>query len=209
MNSLEEVVKQPHQHPCKLGAGILAGMFESEFGFIPSELLYKCDRFVKGFHQRRGSGMDFVGASHMFSAKSPFLGRLEKNMVLIGKGIKLAVAPAIIVIIAAMFTGWWWVLVLLVPIAFAAIYCYKLMGNALVQQRAIILAVEALAIDFAGWGNVFPKARQTAKVMFSRDAGDWPKLIDLYLPPERRTDADFVTVFAPSERSVALAQSTE
>ena len=82
------------------------------------------------------------------------------------------------------------------------------MENAVVQQRSIILAVEALAIDFAGWGRLFPKARQIANVMFSPDTGDWPKLIDLYLPPERRTDADFVTVFAPSERSVAPAQST-
>ena len=182
---------------------------QEEFGFIPSELLYKCDQFVKAFHQRRGSGMDFVAASHVFSVKSPYLGRLEKNIVLIGNLPKLAIAPAVVVIVAAMCTGWWWVLALLVPVGFAAIYSYKLAGNALVQQRAIILAVEALAIDFAGWGHLFPKAFQIANAMFSRDSGDWPKLIDLYLPPERRGDADFVTVFAPSERSVALAQSTE
>jgi hypothetical protein len=182
---------------------------KEEFGFIPSELLYKCDQFVKAFHQRRGSGMDFVAASHVFSVKSPYLGTLEKNIVLIGNLPKLAIAPAVVVIVAAMFTGWWWVLALLVPIAFVAIYCYKLGEKTTVQQRAIILAVEALAIDFAGWGQLFPRACQIANVMFSRDAGDWPKLIDLYLPPERRADADFVTVFAPSERSVALAQSTE
>ena len=45
----------------------------SEFGFIPSELLSKCDLFVKAFHKRRGSGKEFVAASMMFSAGSPYL----------------------------------------------------------------------------------------------------------------------------------------
>jgi hypothetical protein len=39
--------------------------------------------------------------------------------------------------------------------------------------------VEMLAIDFAGWGNLFPSARQSARTTLGRDAGGWPKLIDL------------------------------
>jgi hypothetical protein len=82
------------------------------------------------------------------------------------------------------------------------------MKTQLIQQRAIILAVEALAIDFAGWGQLFPVARSRAEAMFARDAGDWPKLVELYLPRERRTDADIVRMFAPSEGSIASARST-
>jgi hypothetical protein len=70
---------------------------------------------------------------------------------------------------------------------------------ALIRQRAIILAVEALAIDFAGWGEFFPEARSTAQAMSARDAGEWPKLIDLYLPLEHRSDDRFIRMFRPSE----------
>jgi hypothetical protein len=127
---------------------------------------------------------------------------------LIGRKIKVAVAAAIIVTIAVAVFTTWWVLTALAPIAFAAIYCSRrMMNKTLVQQRAIILAVEVLAVDFAGWGNLFPKARQRATAMFKRDAGDWPKLIDLYLPPERRTDAIYIQGFAPSEGSIASARA--
>jgi hypothetical protein len=44
--------------------------------------------------------------------------------------------------------------------------------------------------------------------MFARDAGDWPKLVELYLPRERRTDTDIIRMFAPSEGSIASARST-
>jgi hypothetical protein len=72
------------------------------------------------------------------------------------------------------------------------------MQSTLIEQRAIILAVEALATDFVGWGQLFPIARSRAEAMFARDAGDWPKLIELYLPRERRTDAEFIRMFTPS-----------
>jgi len=41
-------------------------------------------------------------------------------------------------------------------------------AGTLVQQRAIILAVEVLAVDFAGWGNLFPKARQRRLIRLSQ-----------------------------------------
>ena len=80
---------------------------QEEFGFIPPELLYKCDQFVKVFHQRHGNSKDFVAASMMFSAESRYLDGLTRNAVLIGRKIKFAVAAAIIVTIAvAVFTTW-------------------------------------------------------------------------------------------------------
>ena len=76
------------------------------------------------------------------------------------------------------------------------------------RARALgIATVEVLAVDFAGWGTLFPKASFIAKGMFARDAGDWPKLVDLYLPPERRRDASIVELFAPSQGSIASARS--
>ena len=179
--------------------------FLEEFGFIPPELLYKCDQYVKEFHKRRGSGKDFVVASHIFSARSPYLHTLEKNFVAIGKGVKFAVITAIIVTIAAAALTTWRVLGILAPVGLISIYYFNKMGDStLVQQRAIILAVEVLATDFARWGTLFPKARGKAEpTVYRDDTSDWPKLLDLYLPPERRRDTSVVDLFAPSQGAIA------
>jgi hypothetical protein len=63
--------------------------FQEEFGFIPPELLYKCDSFVRAFHDARGSGKNFVAASAMFSAESPYLSYLIRIIVRQGKIIKV------------------------------------------------------------------------------------------------------------------------
>lgn len=181
--------------------------FPEEFGFIPPELLYKCDQYVKAFHARRGSGKDFVVASHMFSAQSQYLHSLEQNAVTIGNGIKSVVTVAMVMTIAAAVFTTWWVLGLLAPIGFAAVYYFnRMMNYTLVQERAIILAVEVLAMDFARWGTLFPKARRKAEPMVLGDAGDWPTLLDLYVPPERRGDTNVVELFAPSQGAIASGE---
>ena len=99
------------------------------------------------------------------------------------------------------------------------LHLYRLIKFNLVQQRPIILAVETLATDVAGWGQLFPVARSRAeaaraKAIFApanRDnflAGDRLSLIKLYLSPERLGDADFIKMFAPSEGSIKSARST-
>jgi hypothetical protein len=178
-----------------------------EFGFLPPELLYKCDTFVRAFHDARGSGKNFVAASAMFSAESPYLTDLVRITIRQGKIIKALIAVSLGIVIMSVFTNRWWWLALIVPIGGAAVHLWKLIKFNLVQQRAIILAVEALATNFAGWGELFPVARLRAEAMFARDAGDWPKLVELYLPRERRTDADFIEMFTPSEASIASARA--
>lgn len=182
--------------------------FREEFGFIPPELLYKCDAFVRAFHDAKGSGMKFVAASAMFSSESPYLTDLVQKVLRIFKIIKILLAVAAILVIASVLTGIWWLLVVMVPMGAASLYLYKLIKSTLIQQRAIILAVEVLATDFAGWGQLFPVARSRAGAMFARDAGNWRKLVELYLPRERRTDAFYSQMFAPSEGSIASARST-
>lgn len=176
----------------------------SEFGFIPPELIYICDMFVKAFHKKNGSSKDFVAASMMFSEESTYLTSLQNNMNSIFKVTRALVILAAVILIVAALTTMWLALALL-PVGMAILYLWNMMGDMLIQQRAIILAVEVLATDFAGWGQLFRRARGSAEVMFARDAGDWPKLIDLYLPSQRRADPKIVTLFAPSDGSVASA----
>ena len=63
--------------------------FREELGFIPPELLYKCDGIVRAFHDARGSSKDFVAASALSSAGSTNLTAMVRNVVAILNLIKL------------------------------------------------------------------------------------------------------------------------
>jgi hypothetical protein len=139
----------------------------------------------------------------MFSAESPYLTNLIRIIVRQGKIIKVLGVLVVMAVIISILTNHWWSLAVIVPAGAAMCHLYRLIKFNLVQQRAIILAVEALATDFAGWGQLFPVARSRAEAMCVRDAGDWLKLVELYLPRERRADADFIGMFRPSEAAIA------
>jgi hypothetical protein len=195
--------------------------FWEEFGFIPPELLYKCDGIVRAFHRARGSGQDFVAAALAFSAGSPNLARMAHNVVAISNLVKLLLGVSVIVLIVSLLTNLWWLLLTVLPIG-AALYLSRMIKTTLIRHRAIILAVESLAIDLAGWGQLFPAARSKAEAIkanaifapANRDnflsgdlTGDRLSLVKLYLP-ERIKDADFITMFAPSEGSIKSARSS-
>jgi hypothetical protein len=197
--------------------------FREQFGFIPPELLYKCDGIVRAFHDARGSGKDFVAASALSSAGSPNLTAMVRNVVAISKLIKLLLAVSVIVFIISVLTSIWWLLAAIVPMGAVAVYLSRMIKSTLIQHRAIILAVETLATDVAGWGQLFPVARSRAeatraKAIFSPAnrgnflagdlTGDRLSLTKLYLFPERLRDADFIKMFAPSEGSIKSARST-
>lgn len=183
--------------------------FREEFGFIPVELLYKCDGCVRAFHQRYGSVAEIVIASHIISQKNPYLLSLDNQAGGTGKQLKFAICITLAVSITTATLNMWWVFLALVPIAAAvSYYFYRRADYTLVQQRAIILAIEILAMDFARWGTFFPAARRKAEPMVHEDDDDCPKLIDLYLPPERRQDANVIDLFGPSQDAIALGEET-
>jgi hypothetical protein len=176
--------------------------FEEEFGFLPAELVYKCHNLVKAFHAKHGSGKQFVAASMIASEDSPYLTEVMRKAVILCNTFKFFCFLALILSILAGLVSWWF-LAPVVPIMIVAIAAYKRGEDQLVQQRALILAVEMLASDFADWGRLFPEAHLRAVL---RRSDRRSELLDLYLPSERRTP-DIAQIFAPSERSKALAQS--
>jgi hypothetical protein len=137
--------------------------FWEEFRFIPPELLCKCDGIVRAFHHARGSSKDFMVASALFSAGSPNLTAMVRNVVAKLKLIKLLHAVSVIVFITSVLTGIWWLLAVIVPMAVVALYLSRMVKSTLIQHRATILAVETLATDVAGWGQLFPVARTRAE----------------------------------------------
>ena len=81
--------------------------FREELGFIPPEVLYKCDGIVRAFHDARGSSKDLVAASALSSAGSTNLTAMVRNVVVISKLIKLPLAFSVIVFIISILTRIW------------------------------------------------------------------------------------------------------
>jgi hypothetical protein len=178
--------------------------FIEEFGFLPPELLYKCDQYIRGFHREHGSGAPFVAASLLQSEKSPFLMSLVRNIGVFAQLLKVLNALAVAVIVIAIVTGWWLLTALLAVLVPAAAWVYKSSGDMLLEQRAIILSLEMLAIDFAGWASLFPEAAKRGSAFLAHGSGGM--LVDLYLTDKMRTDPGCIELWAPSEGSIKSAR---
>jgi hypothetical protein len=75
----------------------------------------------------------------------------------------------------------------------------KRANNTFLLIATVIVALEVLARDYAGWGKRFPTAKREAEKML----GDYPPgqrvwLMDLYLYPSLGTRRQFISTLAPS-----------
>jgi hypothetical protein len=65
----------------------------------------------------------------------------------------------------------------------------------------VILSLEVLASDYAGWGRRFPWAKRKAELFRGeRLIGSRTRLMDLYLYPQRYINPAFINALAPPER---------
>jgi len=177
--------------------------FKQEFGFLPPELVFKTHEFVHAYHNTFGSGWRFVRKSHIRAARSGYLNDLERQIVLQGKVFQIALGVALVSLVATFLVSAWF-LVLAVLAAVIAIRMYRNFGFNLVQQRGLILAMEILATDFAGWGTLFPLGKRMATDWLESVAfGVEDHLLDTYMPLALR--AKLLDGFRPSEGSVRQA----
>src|SRR5712692_8263516 len=135
--------------------------FNQEFGFLPPELVFKTHEFVRAYQHSFGSGWRFVRKSHIRAVRSGYLSDLERQIVRQGKVFQIALAVAVVSAIAAILVSVWF-LILVALAAAIATRMYRNFGFNLVQERGLILAMEMLATDFAGWGTLFPISRRRA-----------------------------------------------
>jgi hypothetical protein len=84
----------------------------------------------------------------------------------------------------------------------------KRANDSLLLIATVVVSLEVLARDFAGWGKRFPNAKRQAERML----GDFPLrertwLMDLYLYPPLGIHRDLVNTLAPSAAEPAMARS--
>jgi hypothetical protein len=177
--------------------------FNQEFGFLPPELVFKSHELVRAYHDSFGSGWRFVRKSHIRAVRSGYLHGLERQIARQGKVFQIALAVALVSLFAAILISLWF-LILVALAAAIATRMYRNFGFNLVQERGLILAMEMLATDFAGWGTLFPLSRGRATDWLEFvEFGMEGHLLDTYLPLALR--AKLLDDFRPSEGSVRQA----
>ena len=68
-----------------------------------------------------------------------------------------------------------------------------------VMIATVILTIEALASDFAGWGRHFPSARGKALLMYGQLSPEArPHLLDFYLSPRSYMPPEMLSRISPS-----------
>ncbi len=174
--------------------------FDQEFGFLPPELVFKTHEFVRAYHDSFGSGWRFVRKSHIRATRSGYLNDLERQIVRQGKVFQIALAVALVSVIAAILVNGWFLILVAVAVV-VAIKMYRNFGFNLVQERGLILSMEMLATDFAGWGTLFPFGKRTATDWLETVAfGMEGRLLDTYMPLALR--AKLLDDFRPSAGSI-------
>jgi len=71
-------------------------------------------------------------------------------------------------------------------------------NDSFVAIAVIVVSLEVLVRDFAGWGKRFPAAKSKAEALLgARPPGQRVQLMDLYLYPSLTVRRDFADVLAP------------
>jgi hypothetical protein len=86
--------------------------------------------------------------------------------------------------------------------------CAKRANSSMLLVATVIVAVEVLARDFAGWGKRFPAARREAEgvlIDFTRRTRGW--FMDQYLYPTLSLHRERANTLAPSVGGSALVQA--
>ena len=178
--------------------------FADEFSFLPPELVFRTHRLIEAFHGQHGSGPRFRANSFLNSVNSPYLIRTSRLTVTQFKLMQIALVAAVAVLVAGIFLSRW--VLFSVPLFLGlAFILYRRWAFGLVEIRAIVLAVEMLADDFAAWGAMFPDARARAEEWLGRsEARPDERLLPLYVREDQR--AEFARFFGPSSGSRAAAE---
>lgn len=88
--------------------------------------------------------------------------------------------------------------------------CAKRANDGFVLIATIILSLEVLSRDFAGWGKRFPLAKRKAEnlvIEFLPKPRVW--LMDMYLYPRRHIHPAFINALAPPEEPKQAAAAKE
>jgi len=156
------------------------------------ELFQKCSQVVRTTHRHKGIG-DLparITAAKDYMTALVLIPASAKMMSSIDAGFKLwlltCIAGAAFLIGSFLLTRW--MLLALPFVGFAAWRLKTSENDFWMFEARILLALDILASDFAGWGAAFPAARRQAlKFLGCSPSSDW---LDYYLSRRATIDVE-------------------
>jgi len=167
--------------------------------FLPRELTSKCNMLVEKCH--KDLGWQSLQARVVTKTNMVALACLDSRMMTVLKETNTAwklriacwVASALLLVFAWIFS-WWLLLGVVVAVPLERKY------SALEKCRwmfmsSVLLSLEMLANDIAGWGTAYPAERIHAIELLGPQPTEW---LDFYLPRRANIDAATMKRFGPA-----------
>lgn len=171
-------------------------------GFIPPGLLNICIPVVEQFYKKNGysnlnvkiSAGDTMAALTSLPEASDVL-KATNQYYTIRKWCFLA---SIGIVCLSILVPWWSLLTLAVVFLVDRILAYR-EKNGWKFLSTVLLSLEMLTNDFAGWGKAYPQAREEALgVLKDNPASPRSIWLNYYLPKRAELDPSLLKVYEPS-----------
>ena len=169
--------------------------------FIPKELFQKCSLLVRSTHKDIGygelpkmiaSGKDIVAVTLIPDAFA-----VLKTTATLFKLRNLCWIIIIILLILSFLLSKWFLLGIIVVFLFER-YLSNIDHKSYMFLSSVLLSLEMLVNDFAGWGSAFPKAQRKAMNVLDCDTSNLPtKWLDFYLSRRAELSAELIKKFGP------------
>jgi hypothetical protein len=176
-------------------------------GFIPPKLLSICIPVVKQFYEKNGFG-DLAAKIATGNNIATLTSIPEASVVLNANNRYLNIRKwcflaSIAIVCLSVFVPWWSLLTLVVIFLADRILAYR-EKDGWKFLSTVLLSLEMLTNDFAGWGKAYPQERAEALGVL-KDNPESPKStwIDYYLPQRSELDPSRLKAYEPFTPSQA------
>jgi len=181
--------------------------------FIPDKLIYLCTWLIQGatmessvtehLIQRLSSESSLIALRSLLATmpqQTPSISQVGRNYKYRG-GCWLSG----LVLLLLTWQVSWAFLWGLIPVAWLYYKSRKEEYDTVVFLSALMLSLEILGHDFAGWGSAFPKAKKQALEILTMNPPNpvSGELLDFILPNDRKAESDWVDQFAPYAQNKA------
>lgn len=181
--------------------------------FIPEKLINLCSGLIQGATMESrvtGQLIERLSTERNLSALGPVLAAMSQTppaVLKVGRNDKYRGACwlAAIAFFALAWQYSWAFLPMLIPVALLYYRNRKEEYDAVVFLSALMLSLEILSHDFAGWGTAYPKAKRQAHEILVKTAQNPSAIefLDFILLQGRKAEPDWAEQFAPYARNLA------
>ena len=170
-------------------------------GIIPPELLMICTPVVKQFHQKNGfsdlSTKITTGGSMDAITSIPETSAVLNANNQYYKIRKWCFLASIGIVCLSVFVPWWSFLALVMMFLADRFLAYRA-KDGWKYLSSVLLSLEMLTNDFAGWGKAYPQERTEALgVLKDNPASPKSIWIDYYLPQRAELDPSLLKAYEP------------